>query len=135
MHRHYEILLNINSEHNDLIFSIVEKCTQSVEDNKGKMHRIEKEIEYSFATHPSAKKSRYILMNIECDSRTRDALEEYFRLNDAIKYYLILKKETAVTELSVLSKPKTMARSSMRTKQTPITSETKNQHTAQKIES
>jgi ribosomal protein S6 len=49
-------------------------------------------------------KAHYILMNIECDQKTLDELEELFRYNDAIIRSLIIRRNAAITEESLLAK-------------------------------
>jgi len=47
-----------------------------------------------------------VLMNIECDQAVRDELESAFRFNDAVIRNLIMKRDEAITEMSVLAKEK-----------------------------
>jgi small subunit ribosomal protein S6 len=59
-------------------------------------------------TFPIAKvhKAHYILMNVECDSKTLAELTGAFRFSDAVLRHLVIKMDAAVTE------PSPMARSS-----------------------
>ena len=45
-------------------------------------------------------------MNIECDQAVRDELESAFRFNDAVIRNLIIKRDEAITEMSILAKEK-----------------------------
>ncbi|MFW1920414.1 30S ribosomal protein S6, partial [Acinetobacter baumannii] len=49
-------------------------------------------------------KAHYILMNVECGQYTLDELEELFRYNDAIIRNLLIRREHAITEESLLAK-------------------------------
>lgn len=45
-------------------------------------------------------------MNIECDQDVRDEIETAFRFNDAVIRNLILKRDEAITDMSILAKSK-----------------------------
>jgi small subunit ribosomal protein S6 len=59
-------------------------------------------------TFPIAKvhKAHYVLLNIECDSKTLNELTGAFRFSDAVLRHLVIKMDAAVVE------PSPMARSS-----------------------
>ena len=59
-------------------------------------------------TFPIAKvhKAHYVLMNVECDSKTLNELTGAFRFSDAVLRHLVIKMDAAVVE------PSPMARSS-----------------------
>jgi small subunit ribosomal protein S6 len=78
-----------------------------IESNGGKIHRLEDWGRRQLA-YPINKiyKAHYVLMNIECDQSVRDELESAFRFNDAVIRNLIMKRDEAITEVSVLAKEK-----------------------------
>jgi small subunit ribosomal protein S6 len=49
-------------------------------------------------------KAHYILMNIEIDQETLDELEHGFRFNDAVIRNLIIRRDEAITEESIMAK-------------------------------
>jgi small subunit ribosomal protein S6 len=49
-------------------------------------------------------KAHYILMNIECDSKTLSELTGAFRFSDAVLRHLVIKMDAAVTEPSPMAK-------------------------------
>jgi small subunit ribosomal protein S6 len=48
-------------------------------------------------------KAHYVLMNIECDSNTLSELTSMFKFSDAVIRNLIIRKNKAVTEPSMMS--------------------------------
>jgi len=81
-----------------------------VESNGGKVHRLEdwgrRQLAYSIN---KIHKAHYVLMNVECDQAVRDEIETAFRFNDAVLRNLIIKRDEAVTDMSVLAKAKDAA--------------------------
>jgi small subunit ribosomal protein S6 len=57
-------------------------------------------------TFPIAKvhKAHYILLNIECDSKTLNELTGAFRFSDAVLRHIVIKMDKAVTEPSPMAK-------------------------------
>ena len=53
-------------------------------------------------------------MNIECDSKTLAELEDLFRFNDAVLRNLTVRRDSADTETSLLSKERAEERPSRR---------------------
>ena len=49
-------------------------------------------------------KAHYVLLNIECDSKTLDELENAFRYNDAVLRHLTVKMKRAETGASPMMK-------------------------------
>jgi len=45
-------------------------------------------------------------MNVECGEEVRDEIETAFRFNDAVIRNLILKRDEAITDMSILAKAK-----------------------------
>ncbi len=103
--RHYEVVYLVHPDQSEQVSSIVEKYTSLVTDNGGKIHREEDWGRRQLA-YPINKvhKAHYIMMNIECDSKTLDELTHAFRFNDLIMRHLVIKRDTAVTEPSPLVK-------------------------------
>jgi small subunit ribosomal protein S6 len=103
--RHYEIVFLVHPDQSDQVPTMIERYKKLVEDNKGTIHRLEDWGRRPLA-YPIVKlhKAHYVLMNIECDSKTLTELEDLFRFNDAVLRNLTIRQDEAVTEPSLLSK-------------------------------
>ena len=105
--RHYEIVFLVHPDQSEQVSAMVDRYKATIETNGGKIHRLEDWGRRQLA-YPINKihKAHYVLMNIECDQATRDELETAFRFNDAVIRNLIMKRDEAVTDQSVLAKAK-----------------------------
>lgn len=103
--RHYEIVFLVHPDQSEQVPAMIERYRSLVEDSKGSIHRLEDWGRRQLA-YPIVKlhKAHYVLMNIECDSATLAKLEDLFRFNDAILRNLVVKRDTAETSPSLLSK-------------------------------
>jgi small subunit ribosomal protein S6 len=105
--RHYEIVFLVHPDQSEQVPAMIERYKSSVESNGGKIHRLEDWGRRQLA-YPINKihKAHYVLMNIECDQSVRDEIETAFRFNDAVIRNLIMKRDEAITDMSVLAKAK-----------------------------
>ena len=105
--RHYEIVFLVHPDQSEQVPAMIDRYKASVESNGGKVHRLEDWGRRQLA-YPINKihKAHYVLMNVECDEAVRDEIETAFRFNDAVIRNLILKRDEAVTDMSVLAKAK-----------------------------
>ena len=105
--RHYEIVFLVHPDQSEQVSAMIERYKASIETNGGKIHRLEDWGRRQLA-YPINKihKAHYVLMNVECDQATRDELETAFRFNDAVIRNLIIKRDEAITDQSVLAKAK-----------------------------
>jgi len=103
--RHYEIVFLLHPDNSDQLPGMLERYRKLVEDKKGAVHRLEDWGRRPLA-YPIVKlhKAHYVLMNIECDSATLSELEDQFRFNDAVLRNMIIRRDEAETEPSLLSK-------------------------------
>ena len=103
--RHYEIVLLVHPDQSDQVVGMVERYLTQIKDSGGQIHRLEDWGRRQLA-YPINKihKAHYILMNVECAQPTLDELEELFRYNDAIIRSLIIRRDVAITEESLLAK-------------------------------
>ena len=71
----------------------------------GTIHRLEDWGRRQLA-FPIAKihKAHYVLLNVECDSKTLSELTGAFRFSDAVLRHLVIKMDKAVTEPSPMAK-------------------------------
>jgi small subunit ribosomal protein S6 len=105
--RHYEIVFLVHPDQSEQVPAMIERYKSSVESNGGKVHRLEDWGRRQLA-YPINKihKAHYVLMNVECDQSVRDEIETAFRFNDAVIRNLIMKRDEAITDMSVLAKAK-----------------------------
>jgi len=103
--RHYEIVFLVHPDQSEQVPGMIDRYRSSIESKGGKIHRVEDWGRRQLA-YPINKifKAHYVLMNIECDQQVRDELESAFRFNDAVIRNLIMKRDHAITEMSVLAK-------------------------------
>ncbi|GAB6066878.1 30S ribosomal protein S6 [Methylothermus subterraneus] len=103
--RHYEIVFLVHPDQSPQVPAMLERYRAMIENRGGKIHRLEdwgrRPLAYSIQ---KLHKAHYILMNIECDQKTIQELQNHFRFNDAILRDLILKREEAITEPSPMAK-------------------------------
>lgn len=103
--RHYEIVFLLHPDQSDQLPAMLERYRKLIEDNKGAIHRLEDWGRRPLA-YPIAKlhKAHFVLMNIECGSDTLSELEDQFRFNDAVLRNMVIRRDEADTEPSILSK-------------------------------
>lgn len=103
--RHYEIVLLVHPDQSEQVSAMVERYTNTVKDSGGQIHRLEDWGRRQLA-YPIDKihKAHYVLLNIECDQKVVDELTEAFRYNDAVIRNLVIRRDKAITEESLLAK-------------------------------
>lgn len=103
--RHYEVVYLLHPDQSEQVSAIIDKYTSLVTENGGKVHRLEDWGRRQLA-YPINKlhKAHYVMMNIECDSKTLDELEHAFKFNDLIMRHMVVKRDMAITEPSQLAK-------------------------------
>lgn len=103
--RHYEIVFLVHPDQSEQVPAMIERYRSIVESNGGKVHRLEDWGRRQLA-YPIRKliKAHYVLMNIECGIEEMQELQSAFRFNDAVIRNLILGREEAETEPSLLAK-------------------------------
>jgi small subunit ribosomal protein S6 len=96
--RHYEIVFLVHPDQSEQVPGMIERYTQAVQKDGGKIHRLEDWGRRQLA-HLINKvhKAHYILMNVEASDAVMQELETTFRYNDAILRHLILRRDEAVT--------------------------------------
>ena len=105
--RHYEIVFLVHPDQSEQVPAMIERYKSLVESNAGKVHRLEdwgrRQLAYSIN---KIHKAHYVLMNVECGENVRDEIETAFRFNDAVIRNLIMKRDEAITDMSILAKSK-----------------------------
>ena len=105
--RHYEIVFLVHPDQSEQVPGMLERYRSLVESKGGTVHRSEDwgrlQLAYTIA---KLHKAHYLLLNIECDAETLEELEGIFRFNDAILRHLVVRRNEAVTEPSIMLKRK-----------------------------
>ena len=108
--RHYEIVFLVHPDQSEQVPAMIDRYKTLVESNGGKVHRLEdwgrRQLAYSIN---KIHKAHYVLMNVECDQAVRDEIETAFKFNDAVLRNLIIKRDEAITDMSILAKAKSEA--------------------------
>ena len=104
--RHYEIVFLVHPDQSEQVPAMIERYRTMVTADGGQIHRIEdwgrRQLAHSIA---KLHKAHYVLMNVECDSKTLDEIKGAFRFSDAVLRHLVILRNEAITELSLLAKP------------------------------
>lgn len=103
--RHYEVVFLVHPDQSEQVPAMIERYTGMVKDSGGTIHRLEDWGRRQLA-YPINKihKAHYVLLNIECSDTVRAELEESFRYNDAVIRNLIIRRDDAILEESILAK-------------------------------
>jgi small subunit ribosomal protein S6 len=105
--RHYEIVFLVHPDQSEQVPAMIERYRAMATAGGGQVHRLEDWGRRQLA-HTIAKlhKAHYVLMNIECDSEALDQILGAFRFSDAVLRHLVIRRDEAVTEPSLLAKPR-----------------------------
>ncbi len=105
--RHYEIVLLVHPDQSEQVPGMLDRYRSLIEEKGGSVHRSEDwgrlQLAYTIA---KLHKAHYLMLNIECDGETLAELESTFKFNDAILRHLIVRKDKAETEPSIMLKRK-----------------------------
>ena len=105
--RHYEIVLLIHPDQSEQVPAMLERYKGIVTAAGGKVHRIEdwgrRQLAYPIN---NLVKAHYVLFNVEAEQGVLSELAEGFRFNDAVLRHLIMRRDDAVTEQSLIMKNK-----------------------------
>ena len=105
--RHYEIVFLVHPDQSEQVPAMIERYKTLIEGGKGKIHRLEdwgrRQLAYPVQ---NLVKAHYVLLNIEADQGVLDELVEGFRFNDAVLRHLVMRRDAADTEQSLIMKNK-----------------------------
>ncbi len=105
--RHYEVVFMVHPDQSEQVPAMIERYKALVENGEGKMHRLEdwgrRQLAYPIQ---NLVKAHYVLFNIEVEQAVLAELTESFRFNDAVLRHLIMKRDEADTEMSIIMKSK-----------------------------
>ena len=104
MSRHYEIVFLVHPDQSEQVPAMIERYKALVENGNGTIHRLEdwgrRQLAYPIQ---NLVKAHYVLMNIEADQSVLNELTESFRFNDAVLRNLVMKRDEADTEQSLIT--------------------------------
>ena len=105
--RHYEVVFLVHPDQSEQVPAMIERYKTLIENGNGKIHRLEdwgrRQLAYPIQ---NLVKAHYVLMNIEAEQSVLDELVDTFRFNDAILRHLVMRRDDAVTEQSLIMKNK-----------------------------
>lgn len=105
--RHYEIVFLVHPDQSEQVPAMIERYKGVIEGGDGKIHRLEdwgrRQLAYPIN---NLVKAHYVLFNIEAGQAVLDELVETFRFNDAILRHLVMRRDEADTEQSLIMKNK-----------------------------
>jgi small subunit ribosomal protein S6 len=105
--RHYEVVFLVHPDQSEQVPAMIERYKTLIEADKGAIHRLEdwgrRQLAYPIE---NLVKAHYVLMNIECSAPALTELASGFRYNDAVLRHLIVARDEAVTEVSLIMKAK-----------------------------
>ena len=105
--RHYEIVFLVHPDQSEQVPAMIERYKALIEGGNGKIHRLEdwgrRQLAYPI---DNLVKAHYVLFNAEVEQPVLNELVEAFRFNDAILRHLVMRRDEAVTEQSLIMKNK-----------------------------
>ena len=105
--RHYEVVFLVHPDQSEQVPAMIERYKALIEADGGKIHRLEdwgrRQLAYPIV---NLAKAHYVLLNIEVGQHALSELESGFRFNDAVLRHLVIARDEAVTEQSLIMKTK-----------------------------
>ena len=105
--RHYEIVFLVHPDQSEQVPAMIERYKSAIETGNGTIHRLEdwgrRQLAYPIQ---NLVKAHYVLMNVEAEQAVLDELVTGFRFNDAVLRHLVMRRDDAVTEQSLIMKNK-----------------------------
>ncbi len=105
--RHYEVVFLVHPDQSEQVPAMIERYKSLIETGSGKIHRLEdwgrRQLAYPIN---NLVKAHYVLLNIEVDQAVLDELVEGFRFNDAVLRHLVMRRDAADIEQSLIMKNK-----------------------------
>jgi len=105
--RHYEIVFLVHPDQSEQVPAMMERYRSMIEGAGGKIHRQEDwgRRQLAHSIH-KVHKAHYLMLNIECEQATLDELVGAFRFSDAVLRHLVIRRDKAITEPSLMAKAK-----------------------------
>jgi small subunit ribosomal protein S6 len=103
--RHYEIVFMVHPDQSEQVPGMIERYTNVITKDGGQVHRLEDWGRRQLAYHINKiHKAHYVLMNVEASNEAMEELTTTFRYNDAVIRNLVIRRDDAVTEESLIMK-------------------------------
>ncbi len=103
--RHYEVVFMVHPDQSEQVPGMVERYSAVITKDGGTVHRLEDWGRRQLAYHINKiHKAHYILMNVEASNDAMEELTTTFRYNDAVIRNLVIRRDEAVTEESLIMK-------------------------------
>ncbi len=103
--RHYEVVFLVHPDQSEQVPAMIERYKGLIEAGEGKIHRLEdwgrRQLAYPIV---NLVKAHYVLLNIECSQAVLNELVDGFRFNDAVLRHLVMRRDEADTEQSLIMK-------------------------------
>jgi len=103
--RHYEVVFLVHPDQSEQVPAMMQRYRSMIEGAGGSIHREEdwgrRQLAHSIQ---KLHKAHYLLFNLECDKAALDELIGAFRFSDAVLRYLVIKRDKAITEPSIMAK-------------------------------
>jgi small subunit ribosomal protein S6 len=103
--RHYEIIFMVHPDQSEQVPGMIERYSNVITKDGGQMHRLEDWGRRQLAYHINKiHKAHYVMMNVEATNEAMEELTTTFRYNDAVIRNLVIRRDEAVTEESLIMK-------------------------------
>ena len=103
--RHYEVVFLVHPDQSEQVPAMMARYRSMVEGAGGIIHREEdwgrRQLAHSIQ---KLHKAHYLLFNLECEKAALDELIGAFRFSDAVLRYLVIRRDKAITEPSIMAK-------------------------------
>ena len=105
--RHYEVVFLVHPDQSEQVPAMIERYKTLIEGTNGTIHRLEdwgrRQLAYPIQ---NLVKAHYVLMNVEAEQAVLDEMVDGFRFNDAVLRHMVIARDEAVTEQSLIMKNK-----------------------------
>ena len=103
--RHYEIIFMVHPDQSEQVPGMIERYSNVITEDGGQIHRLEDWGRRQLAYHINKiHKAHYVMMNVEATNEAMEELTTTFRYNDAVIRNLVIRRDEAVTEESLIMK-------------------------------
>ena len=101
--RHYEVVFLVHPDQSEQVPAMIERYKTLIEGDGGLEDWGRRQLAYPIE---NLVKAHYVLMNIECNQKVLTELTDSFRFNDAVLRHIVLSRDEADTEPSLILKSK-----------------------------
>ena len=103
--RHYEVVFMVHPDQSEQVPGMIERYRAVIAKDGGTVHRLEDWGRRQLAYHINKiHKAHYVMMNVEATNEAMEELTTTFRYNDAVIRNLVIRRDEAVLEESLLMK-------------------------------